>query len=157
MLHVKNKLVDVLLWIIALAFFAPLLWMFLSAFKTPAEIIQIPPSWTFKPTLSGLTFMVHHGTFWLYVFNSLFITLVSVVIAVVVSYLAAYSFSRFPNKATDFLMFILLSVRMVPGAAVVVPLYLMYTALNWIDSYTGIIAFDIMFSIPFSVWILKGF
>ena len=54
-------------------------------------------------------------------------------------------------------MFLLLSIRMVPAAAVVVPVFLMYTALGWKDTFWGVILFYAMFSIPFSVWILKGF
>ena len=55
------------------------------------------------------------------------------------------------------MMFMLLSIRMVPGAASVVPMFMMYTALGWKSTHFGIIMFYAMFSIPFSVWILKGF
>ena len=54
-------------------------------------------------------------------------------------------------------MFLLLSMRMVPAAAVVVPIYLLYAASGLKGTYPGIILFYAMFSIPFSVWILKGF
>jgi multiple sugar transport system permease protein len=89
--------------------------------------------------------------------NSIIMSLSAVVIAVVVSFLAAYSFSRFKPKGTDLIMFILLSMRMVPAAAVVVPIYLLYAASGWKGTYAGMILFYAMFSIPFSVWILKGF
>jgi multiple sugar transport system permease protein len=89
--------------------------------------------------------------------NSIFMSISAVVIAVVVSFLAAYSFSRFKPKGTDLIMFILLSMRMVPAAAVVVPIYLLYSASGWKGTHIGMILFYAMFSIPFSVWILKGF
>jgi hypothetical protein len=54
-------------------------------------------------------------------------------------------------------MFMLLSIRMVPAVAVVIPVSLMYSALQWKDTYFGMIMIYAMFSIPFSVWILKGF
>ena len=79
------------------------------------------------------------------------------IVAIVVAFLAAYSFSRFKPRGTDFLMFVLLTVRMVPAAAVVVPIFLMYTAFGWKDDFWGVMLFYAMFSIPFSVWILKGF
>ncbi len=79
------------------------------------------------------------------------------VIAIVVSFLAAFCFSRFKPKGTDFLMFLLLSIRMLPGPAVILPVYLMYAAFGWKDSHVWLILFYAMFSIPFSVWILKGF
>ena len=54
-------------------------------------------------------------------------------------------------------MFLLLSIRMLPGAAAILPVYLMYVGFGWKDTYSGMILFYAMFSIPFSVWILKGF
>lgn len=81
----------------------------------------------------------------------------AVALALVVSFLAAYSFSRFRPKGTDFIMFLLLSMRMVPAAAVIVPIYLMYSVFGWRNSYRSMTLFYAMFSIPSSVWILKGF
>lgn len=145
------------LWVIALLFFSPVLWIFLAAFKTSGQILARPPLWIFHPTLQGLVLMTRHGHFWHSLANSVFISLTSVILALVVSFLAAFSFSRFRPAGTNFLMFILLSIRMVPGAAVVIPIYLMYRTLGWTNTYFGIILFYTMFSIPFSVWILKGF
>jgi multiple sugar transport system permease protein len=85
------------------------------------------------------------------------ISFIAVLIAIIVSFFAAYGFSRFSPKITNFMMFILLSIRMVPGAASIVPIFLMYSALGWVGTYHGLILFYAMFSIPFSVWILKGF
>ena len=61
----------------------------------------------------------------------------AVIIAVVVSFLAAYSFSRFKPKGTDLIMFMLLSMRMVPAAAVVVPIYLLYAAIRLEGNLSG--------------------
>ncbi len=153
----KTRLQQGFLWLVAVAFFLPVLWIFLAAFKTAGQILAVPPSWIFRPTLQGLTYMASHQAFWTHALNSVVISLSAVVLAIIVSFVAAYSFSRFRLRGTDFMMFVLLSIRMVPGAAVVVPMYLMYTALGWINTYPGIILFYTMFSIPFSVWILKGF
>ena len=156
-LRVKDWLKNLSIWVIAVLFFLPELWIFLSAFKTPQQILAVPPRWVFRPTFQGLTGMVREGAFWTYVFNSFFITFISVSIAVGLSFLAAYAVSRFRFRGGDFLMFVLLSIRMVPGSASVLPLFLMYTALGWTNTYAGIIAFDVMFSIPFAIWILKGY
>jgi multiple sugar transport system permease protein len=71
--------------------------------------------------------------------------------------MAAFAFSRFKPPITNFLMFLLLSIRMLPGSAAILPVYLMYVAFGWKDSYVAMTLFYAMFSIPFSVWILKGF
>ncbi|OUM97620.1 MAG: sugar ABC transporter permease [Paenibacillaceae bacterium ZCTH02-B3] len=154
---VRQSLYYVLLWLISIAFFLPVLWIFLAAFKTKEQILAIPPKWIFTPTFENISNMFSGMNFEKYAVNSVIISLSAVVIAIIVSFFASYSFSRYKPKGTDFLMFLLLSMRMVPGAAVVVPIYLMYTALGWKDTYYGIILLYAMFSIPFSVWILKGF
>ncbi len=147
----------VVLWLISILFFLPVFWIFMSAFKSKDDLLAMPPKWLFTPTLDNLLAMFAGNNFFKYLLNSFVISLTAVLIALVVSFLASYSFSRFQPKGTNFLMFLLLSMRMVPAAAVVVPVFLMYTSLGWKDTHMGIILFYAMFSIPFSVWILKGF
>jgi multiple sugar transport system permease protein len=131
--------------------------MVICSLKTKIDILTIPPNWLFIPTLDNYIGLFERLNFTKELINSVFMSVSAVVIAVIVSFLAAYSFSRFKPKGTDFLMFLLLSMRMVPAAAVVVPVYLLYSAAGWKGTYTGMILFYAMFSIPFSVWILKGF
>jgi multiple sugar transport system permease protein len=145
------------MWLVAIIFFLPIIWIILGAFKTKEQLLSVPPVWIFTPTLSNLTDLFTRPNIGNYLFNSLLISALAVIIAIAVSYLAAYCFSRFKPAGTNFLMFLLLSMRMVPAAASVVPIYLMYVAFGWKDSWAGIILFYAMFSIPFSVWILKGF
>lgn len=146
-----------LLWLVALFSFLPVLWIILSAFKTREDILAWPPKFLFQPTISNFVDLFHRKAFINALTNSVLISLSAIVIAIVVSYLAAYAFSRLKPKLTDFMMFMLLSIRMVPGAATIIPLFMMYTALGWKSTHLGMILFYAMFSIPFSVWILKGF
>lgn len=146
-----------LLWLVALIFFSPVAWIALSSFKTRADLLAVPPKLIFQPTLANYVELLNRPSFLEQLGNSVLISISAVVIAVVVSFLASFCFSRFQPKGTDFLMFLLLSIRMLPGAAVIVPVFLMYVAFGWKDTYSGMILFYAMFSIPFSVWILKGF
>lgn len=153
----RQTFYHLLLWAVSLAFFAPVIWIILAAFKTRDDLLTIPPKWIFTPTLENFVDLAGRYDFASSLRNSFLISLSAVLIAIVVAFLAAYSFSRFQPKGTNFLMFILLSIRMVPAAAVVVPVFLMYTAFGWKDTFWGMTLFYAMFSIPFSVWILKGF
>jgi multiple sugar transport system permease protein len=155
--RIKRSLYHLFLWAISILFFSPILWMIICSLKTRAQILTLPPDWFFVPTLKNYTGLFEMFNFTKELMNSIFMSLSAVIIAVVVSFLAAYSFSRFKPKGTDLIMFLLLSMRMVPAAAVVVPIYLLYAASGWKGTYPGIILFYAMFSIPFSVWILKGF
>ncbi len=145
------------LWLVALLFFAPVAWIILCSFKTQAQILAVPPLLLFRPTLDNYARVLSNPGLLHELLNSLLLSASSVCIAVAVSFLAAFSFSRFRPRGTDFLMFLLLSIRMLPGSAAILPVYLMYVGFGWKDNYLAMILFYAMFSIPFSVWILKGF
>lgn len=144
-------------WSVALLFFLPVAWIFSTAFKPKDSIVVSPPVFFFKPTLNNITEALSFDNTFDYFTHSIVYSFGSVTIAILVSYLAAYSFSRFKPAGTDFLMFLLLSTRFVPAAAFVVPYFQLFNLLKLKDTYIGLIAFYTMFSIPFSVWILKGF
>jgi multiple sugar transport system permease protein len=153
----RRHLYHAILWLVALLFFAPVLWILLSSFKTADQILAVPPKFLFVPTIANYVRLFSGASFLHQLFNSLVLSVSAVLIAVAVSFLAAFSFSRFKPAGTDFLMFLLLSIRMLPGSAAILPVYLMYVGFGWKDTYWGMILFYAMFSIPFSVWILKGF
>jgi multiple sugar transport system permease protein len=154
----RARLYHVTLWLVSLLFFSPVAWIILSSFKTREDILATPPKLFFSPTLANYADLFATNTsFLLQLGNSVLLSAAAVVIAVFVSFLAAFCFSRFKPKGTDFLMFLLLSIRMLPGPAVILPVYLMYVAFGWKDNHLAMIMFYAMFSIPFSVWILKGF
>lgn len=144
------------LWLVAIIFFLPVLWVMLAAFKTPNDILAMPPKFAFTPTLQNIRDMLAEPNTIPYFVNSLLLSIGSVLLAIVVSFLAAYGLSRYKPRYTNFLMFLLLSTRMVPAAAFVVPIFQMYNALQW-RNVVGVLMLYTMFSIPFSLWILKGF
>lgn len=152
----KRRIYYTLLWLVAILFFLPVFWIVLAALKTPSDILAVPPKLFFAPTLSNITAMLAESNTIPYFINSLVLSIISVLIALVVSFLAAYAFSRYRFRATNFLMFLLLSTRMVPAAASVVPIFQMYNAFQWRNT-VGVLMLYTMFSIPFSLWILKGF
>lgn len=153
----RQRLYHLLLWLVALAFFSPVLWIFLSAFKSIGEIVSPQPVFVFRPTMDNIVRVVTGPNFLEYLKMSFVLSIGSVLIALVVSFLAAYSFSRYRPTGTNFIMFLLLSTRMVPASAVVIPIFLLYNVLGWSKTVHGMILFYAMFSIPFSLWILKGF
>lgn len=153
----KRSLYHLLLWLIALLFFAPVFWIFLAAFRSTGELVSPEFHLFFQPTLDNLRQVFASPNFNIRLTMSFVMSIGSVLIAILLSFLAAYSFSRYRPTGTNFIMFLLLSVRMVPGPAVLVPLALMYAAFGWTGSFFGMLSFYVMFSIPFSLWILKGF
>lgn len=154
--RLKTALYYGLLWLIALFFFLPILWIVMAAFKTNSDILATPPKFIFTPTFENITRTLAQPNTLPYFGNSLFLSIGSVFVATLVSFLAAYGFSRYKFKATNFLMFLLLSTRMVPAAAGVVPIFQMFNAFS-LRNVFGVFMLYASFSIPFSIWILKGF
>lgn len=152
----RTTLYYLVLWTVAILFFLPVFWILMAAFKEPDEILAIPPKFLFVPTIGNFVAMLTEPNTIPYFVNSLFLSVGSVTIALVVSFLAAYAMSRYKFRATNFLMFLILSTRMVPAAASVVPIFQMYNAFQWRNQF-GVLMLYTMFSIPFSLWILKGF
>ena len=89
--------------------------------------------------------------------NSIIIGGGSTVLAVGLGTLAAYAFSRFDVAGKDDLLFFILSTRMLPPVVVVIPIYLMYSALGLRDTHFGLILLYTTFNVSFAVWLMKGF
>ena len=89
--------------------------------------------------------------------NSIIIGGGSTILAVGLGTLAAYAFSRFDVVGKDDLLFFILSTRMLPPVVVVIPIYLMYSALGLRDTHFGLILLYTTFNVSFAVWLMKGF
>ncbi|MEM7536241.1 MAG: carbohydrate ABC transporter permease [Chloroflexota bacterium] len=152
----QTRLYYASLWFVAILFFLPIFWIILAALKTPNDILAIPPKFIFTPTFDNILNTIAEDNTIPYFINSIFLSIGSVIVATAVSFLGAYAFSRYKFASTNFLMFLLLSTRMVPAAAAVVPIFQMFNAFSMRNTF-GVFMLYAMFSIPFSIWILKGF
>lgn len=92
---------------------------------------------------------------WLY--NSLLITLSTSLIGVCLAATAAYAFSRykFPGRKSGLLF--LMTTQMIPGAMLLLPIYLVLTKIGLNNTYTGLVVAYSVTTLPFSIWILKGY
>ncbi|MCH8291450.1 carbohydrate ABC transporter permease [Candidatus Poribacteria bacterium] len=89
--------------------------------------------------------------------NSIIVGVGSTGLAVGLGTLAAYAFSRFKVAGKEDLLFFILSTRMLPPVVVVIPIYLMYSALGLRDTHLGLILLYTTFNVSFAVWLMKGF
>ena len=102
--------------------------------------------------------MANGGSKYFYqLLNSIIIGGGSTILAVGLGTLAAYAFSRFDIAGKDDLLFFILSTRMLPPVVVVIPIYLMYSALGLRDTHFGLILLYTTFNVSFAVWLMKGF
>ena len=150
-----------------LYYFFPVLWIILTAFKTNADVLAIPPKFLFTPTLENFVSVFRRSYirgqaavdtgFDLFFFNSIFIAGTSVTLALIIGTLAAYGFSRYPLRGNETYMFIILTTRMLPPIIVIIPIFLMFRLAGLSGTYTGIIALYTAFNLPFTIWMMKSF
>jgi arabinogalactan oligomer/maltooligosaccharide transport system permease protein len=113
----------------------------------------IPPD----ATLNAYRTVIFDKALPLWLWNSLVITVTTAIIGVIIASTGAYAFSRwkFPGRAPGLIF--LLTTQMVPAAMLMVPLYILAARLNMINSYRGLALAYSATSVPFSIWILKGY
>jgi multiple sugar transport system permease protein len=153
--------------LIGLVYFFPVVWMILAAFKTRADALATPPKLFFTPTLEHFWASFNRvsadgaqvfktgleGNF----ANSLFISSVSVALALALGALAAYGFARLRVAGRDYFMFYILVVRMVPPITAIIPLYFLFRVTGLGGGYVAIILVYTAFNLPFAIWMLKSF
>lgn len=144
----------------------PFLVMFMSSFKDLLEAFKLPAvgDWSgigvffeFTPTLKHYRSLFVDNNFAAYIANSLIAAGGSAVISVIFGSLAAYSLSRVDFRGKQDLFFWIISTRMAPVVAVMVPLYSIFRSLDLVGTLPGLILAYTTFNLPFAIWILKGF
>ena len=144
----------------------PIFVMIASSFKDLLESFQIPAvgDWlgarvffNFSPTFQHYIDLFTQQPFGTYLFNSIVAAGGSAIISVVLGSMAAYSLSRTEFKFKSDLFFWIISTRMAPVVAVLVPLFAIFRSLNLVGSLPGLILAYTTFNLPFAIWILKGF
>jgi multiple sugar transport system permease protein len=157
-------ILSILLLLVMLGFYLfPLYWMAATALKTRAQIFTMPPVFIFTPTLKNfMDVFISNRTgvdtqFGFFFKMSIIISLLSTVFSVTFGTMAAYSLSRFKIKGKGDLMFFILSTRMLPPIATLVPLYLLYINVGLTDTVPGMVLLYTMFNLGFTVWMMKSF
>jgi multiple sugar transport system permease protein len=139
-------------------------WVVLTAFRHNIEVmarpaVWIPQQWTLDnfARLFGLAATQQGLPVANYFMNSLVISLTSTVVAILIGMMGGYAFARyrFRGKATLFLGFML--SRTVPGVALSLPLFILWSRLGLIDTSLGLILVYMAINIPFTIWLTDGF
>lgn len=151
-------LTNVAFLVVAILMVFPVFWAVATALKPEPQIVRYPPIWIpIPPSFAGYAAIAQDGRMARYIFNSLFTSLTSVVIVVVLASLAGYAFSRFRFRGRSLLLGFLLATIMLPGLTQVVPIYWAFSRIHWINTYQALITLYSAAGLPFSIWIVKSF
>ncbi len=124
-------LIPGLLWVLM-----PTAWMFSAAFSSLAQVLRFPPDllpnpWVWTNFYEGFTFL----PFGRYFMNSLQISIIRVIGQVFSASLAGYAFARLRAPGRNFLFVIVLSTMMLPYTVIMIPQFVIFKELGWINTY----------------------
>ena len=140
---------------VLLAFFLfTFVWMVLSSLKTNVEVTAFPPHWLFRPTFQNYVDVFAKNPFFSYMVNSTLIAAAAVAIGLLCGLPAAYTMARHRQTTLGALF---LMLRILPGIAFLVPLFVIYREFGLINTRAGIVLAHIIIVLPLVIWIMAGF
>ncbi len=150
--------VVILLVLLVFALF-PLVWIMLTSIKSQKDLFAIPPMFIFRPTTEHWHKVLIQSEFFRYYKNSLVIAISTVFVVIIVATMAAYGLTRgkASSKVRENLAFFILSQRMMPPVAIVLPIYILFSSIRLLDRLETLIFMNIAFNLPLSVWMIRGY
>lgn len=131
-------------------------------------IAVLPPLWAFyvsllvhRPSGGGLGFdnyaeVFSQQAFWGSLWHSFATAMSATVISVLLGSMAAYGMTRF-GRGFNRLALLILAIRMIPSIVLVIPFYLLFRNLGLLDTISGLAVIYLTFSLPFAIWMIRGF
>ncbi|MGW4471363.1 carbohydrate ABC transporter permease [Nonomuraea sp. NPDC004354] len=136
----------------------PLVWMLMSSFKNRTDVTAPTPKFAFAPTMDNYVGLFTGANNLVpYIWHSVLAAGISALLAVTLGALAGYGLARTQMRGKRHLAFWIISTRMAPIAAVVVPLFLIFRGLGLIDSIPGLVLAYLTFNLPFAIWLMSAF
>jgi len=134
----------------------PILWIFLAAFKNHIDVFQL--KLRFAPTFENF-FTVFEQPYNLgdKLINSTIVSFVTVLIAIPIATMAAYSFSRFRLVGETAMLVTILATQFVPAVVIILPFFVMFRDVGLLDTRIGLILVNLAIVMPFAIWMIKGF
>jgi N,N'-diacetylchitobiose transport system permease protein len=147
---------------IAIVFFVitlfPVYWMVLTAFKPTGDIITSTPDFSpLHSTLAGFRDAIHKPFFWDDVGNTVIVSVATVIVSLAIGLLAALAVARFNFRGRKVYLITLLAIEAVPQTALVIPLFFTLQRLHQLNQLSGLTATYVIFDLPFTIWMLRGF
>jgi len=156
-----------LITLVLIFFLFPIFWIFLMSFQTNETILRIPPSIVFTPIFDNYTALITGQlrtaagslqlNFMQNLWNSILLSVTSVILSLILGIPAAYAFARFKFRLGEDIAFTLLSFRFAPPLLVLLPLSLYFKSMGLTNTYVGLIWVYQLICLPLILWIVRGY
>ncbi len=142
-------------WTLGILIFFPILWTFLTSFKTEAEAIASPPSFLFFDwTTENYAEVQSRSNYFRHFMNSVVISFGSTLLGLIIAIPAAWAMAFSPTKRTKDILMWMLSTKMLPPVGVLVPIYILFRDFGLLDTQTGLVGVLTLINLPIIVWML---
>ena len=136
----------------------PILWGLLTSLKTERDVLAYPPQLIFEPTVRNYVEVLFGSASILpNLFSSIVIAGSTTLLTMLLAIPAAYALARLDLPAKRASGFYVLATQMLPPVGLVIPYFLALQRIGWLDTYQGMIAIYLTFSLPFAVWLLVSY
>ncbi|GGB52358.1 carbohydrate ABC transporter permease [Deinococcus soli (ex Cha et al. 2016)] len=147
-----------LVLIIAFYLLAPFFWAVLTSLRSPGDLFLAPAQFiTAQTTFQNYTQVFANPNFQRGLLYSLVVAVGSVLISLLIGSFAAYALGRFRFRGKQIIMYVILAVSVFPQIAVLSGLYTLISTLGLYNNPVGLILTYLIFTIPFTVWVLTSF
>jgi multiple sugar transport system permease protein len=156
----KKQILDLLQFLMILlaasVILVPIYWIVSGAFKKQVDIFQL--KLLFTPTLENFQ-IIFQDPYDLQekLLNSTLVAFFTVVIAIPLATMAAYSFSSFRLKGERFMFVTILATQFVPAVVIVLPFFILFRDLGILDTRLALVLVNLSLIMPFAIWMIKGF
>lgn len=155
---ITNIIRFIILLIFLLAVLAPLYWLFITSFKTGAEINSLNVTyWPQNFTLENYKSLFETTNFDIYLKNSLIVTLVSAFIVLMLSISGGYALARYEFKGKKVVLIAFLVSQMIPTILLFIPMFIIFGKLKLNNTLQSLIILYTVFNTPFCLVTLRGF
>ncbi len=142
-------------WALGILIFFPILWTFLTSFKTEADAIASPPQFLFFHwTTESYAEVQSRSNYLSHFMNSVIISFGSTLIGLIIAIPAAWAMAFSPTKRTKDVLMWMLSTKMMPPVGALIPIYLMFRNFGLLDSRSGLVIILTLINLPIIVWML---
>jgi len=142
--------------LVACIFFGPIVWIIATAFKAPRDVYAL--KFVFDPTLDNI-WTAFAAPYFLgsRTWNSIVVTLGTLILSMPIATAAAYAFSRFRFPGGSAWSLGVLATQFIPPVIVIIPLFVAFRSVGLLDTRIALIIANMSFVVPYAIWMIKGF
>jgi len=151
----RKMIMTAVAWALGILIFFPILWTFLTSFKSEADAIASPPQFLFFHwTTENYSEVQSRSNYLSHFMNSVVISFGSTLIGLIIAIPAAWAMAFAPTKRTKDVLMWMLSTKMMPPVGALIPIYLMFRNSGLLDTRTGLVIVLTLINLPIIVWML---